>query len=462
MRQADVLRCAVFCIPIVLLELVACTTAGEQALFTTPVPRDETVSVPAGATATLAQDVATAATAYPPPLVPIATARPDAAAYPPPSVPTAAAAYPVPASGTPSATEAVQPPSEELDSACCTLAEGAFANILRNHPDYRRELGCPSSGHPRIRSQAWDVQTAYQPFEHGTMVWSSQMGWLARPVIFVLFENGSFQDFQDEYDPAVDPVDGGETAPTGLVQPKLGFGKVWREEPGVRDALGWAVAEETPGPGRYQTFLGGDMIWLSQRAESYIMFRNLGRYATQDTRIFVETAPTPSVIDPAFLAGRWQPAAPHAEDEFAIGADGTIAFDGCAGRYRLDANVLHVDSGACSAPVLRSGAYHVTVGATEDTLVLSQRFRHVASGYSTSRWRALDAVEDTEVDLGATTVSAAAGACRGTREPVGGCSFEVVWSECAATEPTFAPGTYDFVYQGDMLILRRSFERVGP
>jgi len=36
--------------------------------------------------------------------------------------------------------------------------------------------------------------------------------------------------------------------PVGLYQPVRGFGLVWREEPGVRDRLGWAVDREVGYP----------------------------------------------------------------------------------------------------------------------------------------------------------------------------------------------------------------------
>jgi hypothetical protein len=41
-----------------------------------------------------------------------------------------------------------------------------------------------------------------------------------------------------ESDPSIEP-------PPGRYQPIRGFGMVWREQPGVRDRLGWAVEPET-------------------------------------------------------------------------------------------------------------------------------------------------------------------------------------------------------------------------
>lgn len=137
-------------------------------------------------------------------------------------------------------------------------------------------LGCSTSNHPRIPPEAWEVSTSYQPFERGFMIWSNQIGWYPQPVIYVVYEDRAYQRFDDTYDPAVDPSGGGETPPEGLVGPVLGFGKVWREDGGVRAGLGWATAPETPGSGRFQLFEGGDMIWLSQTDRTYVFVVSTG------------------------------------------------------------------------------------------------------------------------------------------------------------------------------------------
>jgi len=66
--------------------------------------------------------------------------------------------------------------------------------------------------------------------------------------IYVLFDDGNqpawraYTDEWDEGEPASDPA---IVPPEGLFQPVRGFGLVWREQPGVRDRLGWAVDAET-------------------------------------------------------------------------------------------------------------------------------------------------------------------------------------------------------------------------
>jgi hypothetical protein len=161
----------------------------------------------------------------------------------------------------------VQPqPSIECD----VPPTGSFGTVWAQDPDLQAELDCPVSLHPRVTPVPLEVQTSYQPFEHGEMVWSEHHYWYDQPVIFVHYEDSTFQRLDDTFDPAVDPVSGGETPPAGLLEPVHGFGKVWREQPGVRESLGWATAPETPGVGQYQKFVGGDMVWTSQTDQTYV------------------------------------------------------------------------------------------------------------------------------------------------------------------------------------------------
>jgi hypothetical protein len=94
---------------------------------------------------------------------------------------------------------------------------------------------CPASS--AIVSDA-----AEENFEHGTMIWVGEQN-----LIYVLFDDGlnprwsAFVDEWEEGDPEDDPA---LTPPSGRYQPVRGFGLVWRERPGVRDRLGWAVNVE--------------------------------------------------------------------------------------------------------------------------------------------------------------------------------------------------------------------------
>lgn len=88
------------------------------------------------------------------------------------------------------------------------------------------------------------IQVAEQPFEHGRMFWIQPRGQIW---VMIETEDGhgrwrvyedTFEDGQPEYDPAIVPP------AEGLYQPERGFGKLWREQAEVREALGWAVTPD--------------------------------------------------------------------------------------------------------------------------------------------------------------------------------------------------------------------------
>lgn len=92
------------------------------------------------------------------------------------------------------------------------------------------------------------ILIAQQDFERGFMFWIST----ANPkVIWVLINSpdnpnagewrifvDSYQDGEPEFDPNITPPDANH------YQPRRGFGKVWRNTPGLRDALGWGTTPE--------------------------------------------------------------------------------------------------------------------------------------------------------------------------------------------------------------------------
>jgi hypothetical protein len=91
-----------------------------------------------------------------------------------------------------------------------------------------------------------ELYVAQQDFEGGYMFWIS-----TQQVIWVLLkaadnpDAGEWRIYQDTYldtEPEIDPT----LTPPGdaLYQPRRGFGKLWRETSGLRDALGWATTPE--------------------------------------------------------------------------------------------------------------------------------------------------------------------------------------------------------------------------
>lgn len=101
--------------------------------------------------------------------------------------------------------------------------------------------GCP--GAPAVFSDG-----AEQPFESGYMLWVEEVVAGGGPGIYVLYDDeivsprwNFYPDTWEEGDPLCDVGQ----PPPGLYQPQRGFGKLWCDEPGVRDRLGWATEPET-------------------------------------------------------------------------------------------------------------------------------------------------------------------------------------------------------------------------
>jgi len=154
---------------------------------------------------------------------------------------------------------------------CQTVPVRGFGAVWANHRNVQSGLGCPNTYPPFDKEIA--VQTAYQPFEHGSMLWVSRTTNVAEKLIYVFFDDGTFQQFNDTWTEG-EPVSGGLTPPSGLYEPVRGFGKVWREGTGarVRERLGWATAPEKGGDGAYQRFDHGEMYWSSTIDKIWVLY----------------------------------------------------------------------------------------------------------------------------------------------------------------------------------------------
>jgi hypothetical protein len=90
---------------------------------------------------------------------------------------------------------------------------------------------------------------AEEHFEHGTMIWvkepwspwESAEGW-----IIVLYDDwNDWSLYKDQWQEGQPDRDTELSPPSGLYQPIRGFGLLWRQNPDVRDQLGWAKDQET-------------------------------------------------------------------------------------------------------------------------------------------------------------------------------------------------------------------------
>jgi hypothetical protein len=133
-------------------------------------------------------------------------------------------------------------------TACTLTAAGGFGRLIQQDPGIRSAIGCPSAAEQ-------NVDAVEQVFERGHMVRVAS----SKQVLVTFFDTGEWTAVDDTFvSGSTDPV---VRAPEGLLAPAGSFGKIWREQPGVRDRLGWAAGPERSFQGAQQTFSGGTMLW---------------------------------------------------------------------------------------------------------------------------------------------------------------------------------------------------------
>lgn len=122
------------------------------------------------------------------------------------------------------------------------------------------EQGMPSQASPNpfptpLVSQ---IQVAEQVFQGGRMFWLQP-----NREIWVMVNAdatgtyGTWMTFQDTFAEGELEIDPEITPPVNGIQPRRGFGKLWRENQEIRDALGWATTPEFGLVTTYQYQPGG-------------------------------------------------------------------------------------------------------------------------------------------------------------------------------------------------------------
>lgn len=107
------------------------------------------------------------------------------------------------------------------------------------------------------------IQVAEQVFEGGRMFWVQP-----RRQIWVMVDDGNgsgkwtiyedvFEDGEAEFDPTLE-------VPEGKYQPERGFGKLWRENPALNEALGWGLTPEFGYVSNYEYHPGGQVSAQNQ------------------------------------------------------------------------------------------------------------------------------------------------------------------------------------------------------
>jgi hypothetical protein len=163
-----------------------------------------------------------------------------------------------------------QPPS--VETPCTVLPVRGLGKVWYEYRIVRDYVGCAAS-YTRERA----VPFSAQRFEGGTMLWIPWAYWEDWNHVLVLFnDDGSYQRVPDSWDPET-PDPAPTAAPSGKIEPRGRFGKVWREAPSVRQRLGWAIEPEKLGGawdqdpklalnGSWQEFTNGRMYWIPYKA----------------------------------------------------------------------------------------------------------------------------------------------------------------------------------------------------
>jgi hypothetical protein len=149
-----------------------------------------------------------------------------------------------------------------------------FGELWTSNDAVRARIGCPEE----YSGGEQGVNASYQQFEHGMMIWVDVNDPYAplNTSVFILYDDGTFARYEDTYGEGDQFNDPSLTPPDSLYQPNEGFGKIWRDVPGVRERLGWATdPDETTTGGAWQRFYFGAMIWLEDFDDIWALYGDL-------------------------------------------------------------------------------------------------------------------------------------------------------------------------------------------
>jgi hypothetical protein len=128
--------------------------------------------------------------------------------------------------------------------------------------------------------------TAIQPFQGGAMLYLRGIYVLLdAPAALgtVPLAGGTWSGVRDTYREPEPPQLGLRPPAEDLIEPRLGFGKAWREQYGGPDGpLGWAVADEQTGDASWQLFERGIVV-VTRDGQGFILYHE-GRVWEQQRR----------------------------------------------------------------------------------------------------------------------------------------------------------------------------------
>lgn len=174
---------------------------------------------------------------------------------------------------TPTATGTVQPkgtptrgttPSATATTGGCLLTPvRGFGKIWTERASVHERIGCPTMTEDKV------IPAAEQHFQGGYMFWRGDTH-----MVYVFVgdndKSGMWYEFKDTWVEGEPIPSVGGTPPPGAYIPIRGFGKVWANTEGIRQALGYAVDQETNIDAVWQPFEHGYALWTSDRTIRFL------------------------------------------------------------------------------------------------------------------------------------------------------------------------------------------------
>lgn len=181
------------------------------------------------------------------------TATPTPTPVTPTPVPTTPAPTPIPATPEPSGTPSAPIP-----------VTGAFGSVYWGNKNVRDGLGQPVNVEVVLNA-------AVLGFQHGTMYER-----LDNNTVYIFLGNGTYKMAQDDWTSA-EGVGGGPGPEPTLWVPNKGFGKIWKADPNLAQAIGYALSPDAHlMAGSAQRFERGLLLY-SDKGFVYVLYQD-GRW----------------------------------------------------------------------------------------------------------------------------------------------------------------------------------------
>ena len=140
-------------------------------------------------------------------------------------------------------------------NACTTSIAQPFANAYGRNAGVAARLGCPTN-------LGYSLHLVEENFQTGVMFWreTKDIYALSTANLAKGAPQDAFWRVTDSWTDGLPASDPTLKPPAGTTQPVRGFGYAWRNNPSIRNGLGWALDAEQSYNGMWQDFAHGFML----------------------------------------------------------------------------------------------------------------------------------------------------------------------------------------------------------